>query len=345
MTEIKDHIELTRSEKAWFEAEGEKLAYKGNPYYLALASASPALRRQLVPTASELTFLDSESSDPLSEEIHSPLPRMVHRYPNRVALLLTDNCAIHCRHCFRRSFTGKGNRNLTLDECGSVISYINEHPGIQEILMTGGDPLTLPATLIRDILGRFREGLVNKKIIFRMATRVPAVLPARINQELLKVLRDNHPLWMVIQFNHPDELTPESRSALRMVREAGIPVVNQSVLLRGVNDSAEILGELFQELLTEGVKPYYLFQGDLARGTSHFRVPLERGWKIMDELRQRVSGLAMPTYAVDLPGGGGKIPLSRSLLVEEREEGYVFRNIEGDGALYIYPREDKNREI
>ncbi len=334
-------MELRPEEKAWFEAEGEKLAFKGTPYYLALASESEALRRQVVPRSAELEFLDSESPDPLSEEIHSPLPRMVHRYRNRIALLLTDSCALHCRHCFRRSFTGKNHRNLTTSECEQVIDYVNSHPEVQEILITGGDPLTLSTGYLRDILGRFRGGLTNQNIIFRMATRVPAVLPDRIDQELLDLLKENHPLWMVIQFNHPDELTHDSRSALKRIREAGIPMVNQSVLLSGINDDSDILAALFQQLLAEGVKPYYLFQGDLARGTSHFRAPLERGWKIMDELRLKVSGLALPTYAVDLPGGGGKIPLSRSLLVEEREEGYVFKNSEESKELYIYPREDR----
>lgn len=341
MKDIPESFNLRENEQAWFDCTEDKLVFKANPYYLQLASGSEALRRQLIPSAAELDNLDYESSDPLAEEMHSPLPRMVHRYGNRVALLLTDNCAIHCRHCFRRSFTGRGNHNLSLKECDEVIAYINKHPELKEVLLTGGDPLTLPESHLEKILIRFRSDALEKKLVLRMATRIPAVQPGRISPKLLKILSENSPLWMVIQFNHPDELTLESRKALKMIREAGIPMVNQSVLLRGVNDDSDILGELFQELLIEGVKPYYLFQGDLARGTSHFRVPLEKGWKIMDELRLKISGLAMPTYAVDLPGGGGKIPLTRSLLLRESDEAYVFENIEADRKEYEYPKEKR----
>jgi lysine 2,3-aminomutase len=340
MKDILESFNLRENERAWFDRSEDKLVFKANPYYLKLAAGSEALRRQLIPSEAELDHLDYESSDPLAEEMHSPLPRMVHRYRNRVALLLTDNCAIHCRHCFRRSFTGMGNHNLSLKECDEVIAYINKHPEVKEVLLTGGDPLTLPESHLEKILLRFRSDATEKNLVLRMATRIPAVQPGRISPELLKILSDNTPLWMVIQFNHPDELTVESRKALKMIREAGIAMVNQSVLLRGVNDDSDILAELFQELLIEGVKPYYLFQGDLARGTSHFRVPLERGWQIMDELRLKISGLAMPTYAVDLPGGGGKIPLTRSLLLRKTDAAYVFENIEADGKEYEYPREN-----
>ncbi|MDC7233843.1 MAG: KamA family radical SAM protein [Spirochaetales bacterium] len=339
MRDIPDSIRLTENEKAWFAASQETLTFKSNPYYMDLARQSEAVRHQLIPTVSELDYREYESRDPLSEELFSPLPRMVHRYRNRVALLLTDNCSIHCRHCFRRSFTGTGNNNLSLEDCDRVIGYLNEHPEVKEVLLTGGDPLTLPLSHLAAILDRFRNRAENTKLILRMATRIPAVLPAGITGELLHVLRKSSPLWMVIQFNHPDELTAESREALQKIREAGIPAVNQTVLLKGINDDPQVLGELFQELLAEGVKPYYLFQGDLARGTSHFRVSLERGWQIMDELRQIVSGLAMPTYAVDLPGGGGKIPLSRSLLIRESETGYIFRNREDSNREFEYPRE------
>ena len=339
MKDILESFKLRQNEQAWFDRSEDKLVFKANPYYLQLASGSEALRRQIIPSEAELDYLDYESSDPLAEEMHSPLPRMVHRYRNRIALLLTDNCAIHCRHCFRRSFTGTGNHNLSLDECDDVIAYLNNHPEIKEVLLTGGDPLTLPESHLEKILRRFRSDASDKNLILRMATRLPAVLPSRITPGILRILSDNTPLWMVIQFNHPDELTSESRQALKMIREAGIPMVNQSVLLRGVNDDSHTLAELFQGLLAEGVKPYYLFQGDLARGTSHFRVPLERGWQIMDELRLKISGLAMPTYAVDLPGGGGKIPLTRSLLLRKTDNAYVFENCEADGREYEYPRE------
>ena len=339
--DIPENFRLRQNEQSWFDRTEDKLAFKANPYYLHLAEGSEAVRRQLIPTESELEFLECESTDPLSEEIHSPLPRMVHRYRNRIALLLTDNCSIHCRHCFRRSFTGKGSHNLSLEDCDNVIAYLNSHPEISEVLLTGGDPLTMPESTLEKILSRFRTNAANLNLILRMATRLPAVLPERFTPNLLKILSDNVPLWMVIQFNHPDELTKESLDVLNRIRKAGIPMVNQTVLLKGINDDSDTLATLFQELLSAGVKPYYLFQGDLAMGTSHFRVPLERGWQIMDELRVKISGLAMPVYAVDLPGGGGKIPLSRNLLIRETDRSYVFNSIENDGREYEYPKEQE----
>jgi len=327
---------LRTEERRWMEIEGDKLSYKSNPYYLNLAGHHEGVRRQVIPLDLEMNFKKSESSDPLCEKEHSPLPRMVHRYPNRVAVLVTDQCSIHCRHCFRRNFTGRGQKDLSRKECDDILGYLKDHTEVQEVLLTGGDPLTLGDLEIRHLLGRFRS--VREDLIIRLATRIPAVLPMRIDEPLGTLLSEMSPLWMVIQFNHPAELTSESRRALKILRHAGVPMVNQSVLLRGVNDDSDTLAELFQRLLIQGVKPYYLFQGDLARGTSHLRVPLSRGWQIMDELRQKVSGLALPTYAVDLPGGGGKIPLTRSLLVREVEEGYVFRN--ADQREYLYPREE-----
>jgi len=329
-------LPLRPAEKRWMEGNGDKLSFKSNPYYLNLALHHEGIRRQVIPLDRELDFKVTESQDPLAEEMHSPLPRMVHRYTNRVAVLVTDRCSVHCRHCFRRSFTGRGHEDLSRHERDAITAYLKDHTEVQEVLLTGGDPLTLGDSEIRELLNSFRE--VRPDLLIRLATRIPAVLPMKIDESLAAMLTESAPLWMIMQFNHPAELTDESRRALKILRNAGIPMVNQSVLLRGVNDDPDTLAKLFQGLLVQGVKPYYLFQGDLARGTSHLRVPLEKGWQIMDELRQKVSGLALPTYAVDLPGGGGKIPLTGSLLVREEKEGYVFRN--SDNKEYIYPRED-----
>jgi lysine 2,3-aminomutase len=331
-----NNLHLTHGEEQWFAAEGDKLSFKSNSYYLKLAEKHNGIRKQVIPEAAEFNFLESESPDPLAEKIHSPLPRMIHRYKNRIAVLVTDTCSIHCRHCFRRSFTGKGHDTISQEECDCITAYLNEHKEVQEVLLTGGDILTLTDDLILNILGRFRA--VSEDLVIRLATRIPSVLPGRITPELAESLSKFTPLWMVIQYNHPAELTPQSKIALKQIREAGIPMVNQSVLLKGINDDSDTLAQLFQGLLSQGVKPYYLFQGDLAQGTSHFRVSLSRGWQIMDELRQKVSGLALPTYAVDLPGGGGKIPLTRSLLVREDVDGYVFKN--SDDQEYRYPREE-----
>jgi len=333
---LKKTMTLQPDEEAWFSEAGENHSFLVNPYYLDLAGTSDAVRRQCIPDVKELRVLPVESGDPLAEEQNSPLPRMVHRYSNRVAVLVTDQCAMYCRHCFRRSFTGKDLGALKDRELLEMTRYVGEHTEIREILLTGGDPLTLEDARILHIIRAFRA--VRKDLVLRLATRMPVVLPGRITEALAGSLAGEGPLWVVTQFNHSDEITAESRRALRTLRDAGLPVVNQTVLLRGINDREEVLEELFQGLLIEGVKPYYLFQGDLAEGTAHFRVPLARGWEIMANLRSRISGLAMPVYAVDLPGGGGKIPLSESYLVEKNEKGYVFRNPEGN--LFVYPDEE-----
>ena len=327
---------LSPGEERWFNSESPKLSFRSSSYFLDLACKHDGIRRQIIPQEEELHTLPCESSDPLSEERFSPLPRMVHRYRNRVAVLVTDRCAIHCRHCFRRAFTGKDNHNLTVNEQERIIFYLKEHEEVQEVLLTGGDPLMLGDKELFDLLTRFRE--CRSDLVLRLGTRIPSVLPRRISPKTARELGRFAPLWLIIHFNHPAELTDESRRALTLLRESGVPMVSQTVLLRGINDDADTLAELFQGLLTAGVKPYYLFQGDLAAGTSHLRVPLSRGWEIMDQLRPLVSGLALPRYAVDLPGGGGKIPLDRSLMVAENEGGYVFRN--GEGREFTYPRED-----
>ena len=332
---LEKNLVLREDEAAWFEKGTGGLSLMVNPYFLNLAGCSEGLRRQCIPRERELSRTPGETDDPLSEAPHSPVPRMVHRYSNRVAILVTDQCALHCRHCFRRSFTGKGNLPLTPEETSGMTAYLAEHPEVQEILFTGGDPLTLDDRRLLEILQTFRN--LRPDLVFRLATRTPSVLPQRITEELCRGLTQLGPLWVITQFNHPDELTGESRLALKTLRRAGLPVMNQTVLLKGINDSSSLLADLFQSLLTLGVKPYYLFQGDLAAGTSHFRTTLDRGWEIVRELRQKISGLAMPVYAVDLPGGGGKIPLQESLLIERNADAYVFRNVDGD--IYTYPRE------
>ena len=332
---LSEKIVLREEERAWSGSDGKGLSLLINPYFLDLAARSESIRLQCVPRSAEHVVLPVETDDPLAESLHSPLPRMVHRYHNRAAVLVTDQCAMHCRHCFRRSFTGKGARVLSAEELTDIIEYLKEHTEVEEVLLTGGDLFTLDDEPLLDILKAFRS--VRKDLILRLATRIPSVLPQRISFQLAEELEALSPVWVITQFNHPDELTPESREALRRLRKGGLPIMNQTVLLKGINDSEDVLARLFQELLVQGAKPYYLFQGDLAAGTSHFRSTLDRGWEIMANLRKRISGLAMPVYAVDLPGGGGKIPLSESYLIEKTDKGYLFRN--PDDNTFIYPAE------
>jgi lysine 2,3-aminomutase len=307
-------------------------------YYRRLADGTggEAIRRQFEPSEAERSVSQWELGDPLGEDRYAVASRLVHRYRDRVLLLATDRCFVHCRHCQRRHFTGSEDRHITAEELEEAASYIDAHPEVQEVIISGGDALTMPTRRLGELLGRLRAA--RPDLVLRLATRAAAVAPARVDEDLAELLGSAQPLWLVSQFNHPAELTPEATAALDRLAGRGVPLVNQAVLLAGVNDDVAVLERLFRMLIARRVKPYYLFQGDLARGTSHFRVPLGRGVEIVTELRRRLSGLAMPTYAVDLPGGGGKVPLTESYFETEEADAYVFRSIEGE--LYRYPKED-----
>ncbi|MFP4613011.1 MAG: KamA family radical SAM protein [Spirochaetaceae bacterium] len=290
------------------------------------------VRRQYEPTEAESVLSPWELEDPLGESRYEVTDRLVHRYSDRVLLLVTDRCFVHCRHCLRRHFTGVENRHIGDAELEAAAAYVDAHPEVKEVIISGGDGLAPSTERLQEIFERLRRR--RGDLILRLGTRAPAVAPYRMDEKTATALAEAQPLWLVTQFNHPRELTEEASAALSRPIDSGVPVVNQTVLLAGVNDDVAVLEELFRELLMRRVKPYYLFQGDLARGTSHLRVPLARGVEIVRELRRRLSGLAMPTYAVDLPGGGGKVPLTESYFEEEEEEAYVFRNLEGERFRY-----------
>jgi len=333
------NLTLSERESAFFEYAGEddKLKFKVNQYYFSLAGdhLDDPIRRQFMPTIDEFSVKSYELTDPLGEVQYSPVPRLVHRYRDRVLMLVTDTCAMYCRHCFRRSFTGHDAGVISSEELSSIVSYLAEHKEVNEILLSGGDPLTCSDRKIKEILQAIRSA--RPEMVIRLASRIPAVQPSRITDELVNILKDTGPLWLVTQFNHKREFSPEAIGGIGKIVDSGIPMLNQSVLLKGVNDSVETLEDLCQSLVRLRIKPYYLFQGDLASGTSHFRVPLEKGYKLMSELRQRISGLALPVYAVDMPGGGGKIPLTENFSLGKDETHYYFKNIEG--KEYSYPRE------
>lgn len=338
---------LSPSERAFLRTGGEgRLPLKVPPAMVrrmvraaeAAGGALPAddpLRRQSLPREEELAAQPYELADPLGEQKHSPLPRLVHRYPDRALLLVTDQCALHCRHCFRSRFTGGGRGAITAAELADVAAYLRVQQEIRELILSGGDALLLSDRQLSDALSAARAA--RPGITFRVATRAPVVLPSRVTPELVRLLRAHAPVWIVTQVNHPHELDAESASALALLIDAGLPVINQTVLLAGVNDDADTLERLFRGLVERRVKPYYLFQGDLAPGTSHFRVNLERALSIVAELRPRLSGLAMPVFAVDIPGGAGKVPLEPSALVGEDEAGYRLAG--PDGSIHHYPRE------
>lgn len=248
---------------------------------------------------------------------------------------VTDECALYCRHCFRRFYSGSSRGGYTPEQARNAAHYLSRHPEVRECILSGGDPLTLSTDRLERLLSTLRSA--RPDLLLRLATRFPAVAPQAVTDELVQLLRGFTPLFVVTQFNHPRELTEQSSRALTALADGGIPVLNQSVLLRGMNDTAEVLAELFRGLTLQRVKPYYLFQADLAPGTAHFRVPLQKGFKVVAELRRHISGIAMPVYAVDLPGGGGKIPLTESYLIETLPGEYRFRS--PDGGVYSYPAE------
>ncbi|TFG62865.1 MAG: KamA family radical SAM protein [Spirochaetales bacterium] len=345
-------IRLTPGEAEWFDrtASGPlvrvpNLPFAVTPYYIDLAGDSPAdpVRRQCVPTAGEWDIRPGEEADPLYEQRYSPLPRLIHRYANRVLVLTTDQCPVYCRHCFRRYFTGggaRGNSNpggsITAAEMKEIAAYVRNRREIREILFSGGDPLMLSDRKLLRTMELARK--TGDDTVLRLCTRAPVTWPQRITPELAEGLAQLRPLWTVTQYNHPKELTAESRSAAETLISAGIPVANQTVLLRGINDDPDVLARLFHDLLTLGIKPYYLFQGDLAPGTSQFRVSLDKAFAIVERLQNLLSGLSMPQFAVDLPGGGGKVRLSRESVEFFSDGRYHIRSMEGE--LFSYPEED-----
>ncbi len=323
---------------------GERLPRGSTRYYASLAESqdpnTDPIAAQIIPRPEEQIRLPYETSDPLADNRYRVTARLVHHYPDRALLLVNDRCATYCRHCFRRHFTGHDTGRIRADELAEAVAYLGGAPRIEEILLSGGDPLMLSDEDLGEIIRALRE--VKPDYIIRVATRVPVVQPRRVTERLADLLAgrltsSDGATWIVTHVNHPREMTPLFDQAIRRLVNRGMPVLNQAVLLRGVNNDAGTLEELFRGLLKRRVKPYYLFQGDLAAGTAHFRTSIEEGLSLMQELRRRLSGMAIPTYAVDLPGGGGKIELHEGSVRTLDDEWYLLRGL--DGLEYRYPRE------
>ncbi len=315
-----------------------RLPYGVSRYYAGLARTedpeSDPIAAQYIPRAAELVTLPYESTDPIGDRRYLVTERLVHHYRDRALLLVSDRCATYCRHCFRRHFTGHGGGRITDAQLADACEYLKKTPAVREILLSGGDPLMLSDQELEALIRRLRE--IDPLYIVRICSRMPVVLPSRVTEGLSRMLGSLGAVWAVIHVNHPREITPEFAAGVRRLLSGPVPVLNQAVLLRGINDNADTLEELFRGLVRTGVKPYYLFQGDLAAGTAHFRVPIATGIALMRELRARMSGIALPTYAVDLPGGGGKVPVETAL-VRTEADAYILRG--ADGAEYRYPRE------
>jgi len=305
------------------------------PYYLGVvaSSGSTGLRRCIEPTVHEFMADANESVDPLGEEGHMVAPGLVHRYPDRVLFLVTDYCSTYCRYCTRSRLVGKTGRPHSMKKWKSAIEYIKKTPTVRDVLLSGGDPLTLPDEKLDWLLTELRA--IPHVEIVRIGSKVPAVLPQRITPELVKMLKKHHPLFMSLHFTHPDELTAETAKACSMLADAGIPLGSQTVLLKDVNDEVETMTKLMQGLLKIRVRPYYLYQCDPIPGSGHFRTRVEKGLEMIQGLRGHTSGYAVPSYVIDAPGGGGKIPLLPEYYVGRNEKGVLLRNYEG--KIYSYP--------
>jgi lysine 2,3-aminomutase len=296
-------------------------------YYLDLIDwrdPHDPLRRQVLPLPDESAIAPNELHDPIGDDAHSPVAGLVHRYPDRALLLLTAACRVHCRFCFRREYVGQPTRALSKRQREAAFAYLADHKEIWEVILSGGDVLTLPDRFLADVLVRLRA--IEHLRIVRIHSRVPAVWPDRISIELGELLRRHAPVYLVVHVNLGREVTPQFTGALGRLIDQGIPVLAQSVLLRGVNDDADVLADLFRRLVEARIQPYYLHHPDLARGTGHFRVSIERGRALMRSLRGRISGLCLPTYVLDIPGGGGKVPLEAEYVHDEGDGRFVLES-------------------
>lgn len=311
------------------------------PYYASLIDPHDEkcpIRLQAVPRGPEARQLPWEAFDPLAEDEDSPVPGLTHRYPDRVLFLVTEQCSMYCRHCTRRRVVGVTDRVAPTERIEMGLKYIKEHKEIRDVLISGGDPLTLSDGKIEYVVSRVRQ--IPHVEIIRIGSRAPVVMPQRITQELADMLAKYHPVYLNTHFNHPKEITPETERACAILANAGIPLGNQSVLLRGVNNCPHVMKDLVQGLLRIRVKPYYIYQCDLTWGLEHFRTTVAEGLEIMEYLRGHTTGLAVPTYVVDAPGGGGKIPLSPNYILSMGEHTVVVRNYEGVISAYHEPEYD-----
>lgn len=337
-TDFEQVFALDNDEKQAFAKMHNLFQIRTTPYYASLAHAdmkADPIRKMLMPTGLEFSKGIQSMSDPLGEGKNTPAPRIVHRYPDRVLLLVTDVCSVYCRYCLRKHFTAKDQALASIDEMEQAIAYIRSHPGIREVILSGGDPLTLSDAKLEQILTRVRD--IDHVEIIRIGTRMPVVSPMRITDTLTRILRKFAPVFLMAHFNHPRELTFEAAEALTKLVDNGIPVMNQMVLLNGVNNSAAIVQALSRRLLYLRVKPYYMFQCDPSEGTDHLRTSIEDSLSIQRELWGTLSGLAMPTYSIDIPQGGGKTYLTPNFEVANEGATRSFVGWDGVRADYVSP--------
>ena len=340
LEELKKYVSLTTEEEEGVKQTLKTLRMAITPYYLSLINPddpNDPIRRQCIPTGAETHQAAADLLDPLHEDEDSPTPGLTHRYPDRVLFLITDMCSMYCRHCTRRRFAGQTDNECGIDRIEKALEYIRNTPTVRDVLLSGGDALMVSDKRLEYIISELRK--IPHVEIVRLGTRTPVVCPQRVTPELCDMLKKYHPIWINTHFNHPNEVTPESKRACEMLADAGIPLGNQSVLLRGVNDCVHVMKKLVHEIVKIRVRPYYIYQCDLSMGLEHFRTPVSKGIEIIEGLRGHTSGYCVPTFVVDAPGGGGKTPVMPQYIISQAPGKVVLRNFEGVITTYTEPTE------
>ena len=340
---LKKYLPLSLEEEDGARKALETFRMAITPYYLTLIDPNDPndpVRKQAVPTCEEAYRSPEDLLDPLEEDGDSPVPGLTHRYPDRVLFLITDQCSMYCRHCTRRRMAGQKDEARTRQQIDNGIEYIRNTPAVRDVLLSGGDAMLMSDNRLEYILSELRK--IDHVEIIRIGTRTPVVMPQRITPEFCEMVRKYHPVWLNTHFNHPNEITPDSKRATALLADSGVQLGNQSVLLRGVNDCVHVMRKLVNGLAYIRVRPYYLYQCDLSLGLSHFRTPISKGLEIIEGLRGHTSGFCVPTYVVDAPGGGGKIPVMPNYLISQNPDHVVLRNYEGVITTYKEPEEYKN---
>ena len=334
-------LKLTPSEEKALSTPG-LFRVDVTPYYVSRINPddpNDPIRRQIIPTAGEVDEFTGMMEDSLAEDRHSPVPGLVHRYPDRVLMLVTTQCASYCRYCTRARIVGDPTQTFSKVDFEAQLDYIRRTPQVRDVLLSGGDPLTLAPKVLDDLLAQLRD--IPHVEIIRIGSRVPVFMPMRVTEELTETLQKYHPLWFNIHVNHPNEISQELAEAADRLSRAGVPLGNQSVLLAGVNDCVHIQRDLVQKLIRIRVRPYYLYQCDLVEGAGHFRTPVAKGIEIIEGLRGHTTGFAVPTFVVDAPGGGGKIPVMPNYHLSSSDHKFVLRNYEGFITTYEEPQDYK----
>ncbi len=340
LEELNKYFNLSEAEQDGVRQSLKTLRMSITPYYLSLIDPNDPydpIRRQAIPTGLETIQSPADLLDPLHEDEDSPVPGLTHRYPDRVLFLITDMCSMYCRHCTRRRFAGQKDDESPSERIEKCIEYIERTPSVRDVLLSGGDALMVSDEKLEYIISRLRK--IEHVEIVRIGSRTPVVCPQRITDDLVNMLKKYHPIWLNTHFNHPNEFTPESREALARLANAGIPLGNQTVLLRGVNDCVHVMKNLMHNLVKNRVRPYYIYQCDLSMGLEHFRTPVSKGIEIIEALRGHTSGYAVPTFVVDAPGGGGKTPVMPNYVISQSPNKVILRNFEGVITTYTEPRE------